>query len=407
MTRRSGSVVIALGAAMFAVLGSTLWLTATHMSLRAALEFGLDVIFALAFVLVGAILLWKRSAGSIAWLLVGCGASIALTSAVNAYVDIALGASLGQLPADPRFALLGNPISVVALGFGLVLLPLLFPDGSPLSARWRLVVRVAIVAMVASVLTGPFAETDLRIYPEGKLVALGANPFAAWPGAGLLRFVAGVAFVTLLLLVPVAFASLVHRYWRGTLDERVQIRWVVAAAGTFVATLAFLLGSEFIFGLELPELFWDVLLSSAVSLTPVAIGVAILRYGLYDLDRIVSRTVSYTALTLVLAGVYVSGVMGLGALVRTTTGGSGGAPVVAASTFVVAALFGPLRRRLQVLVDRRFNRARYDALYAVEALRARLRDEIDLDELHRALAATVAETVAPVSVGLWLARSDS
>jgi hypothetical protein len=406
VTRRGGVVLTALVVVVFATFGSALWLTATHLSARAALELGLDVITILPFVLVGSLLVWKRSAGIVGWLLVGCGAGIALTSAVNAYVDISLGIAQGQLPTDVRLVLLGNPLIVVALGSGLVLLPLLFPDGSPSSPRWRAVVRVAIAAMVASVLTGPFAETHLRIYPEDEAVALGANPFAAWPGAGLLRGLAAVAFVTLLLLVPVAFASLVHRYWRGTLEERLQIRWVVAAAGTLVGVFAFLLGSEFLFGLLLPELLWDVLLGAAIALTPVAIGVAILRYHLYDIDRILSRTVAYTLVTLTLVGVYAAGVTLLGGLVRAVTGGSGGDLVVAASTLAVAALFGPLRRRVQLTVDHRFNRANTDRQATIESFAQRLRDEVGLDALTSDVRAVAVRALQPTQASLWLTARE-
>jgi hypothetical protein len=406
VTRRSGVLIAALVAAVFAVFGYTIWLTATHVSARAALEASLDVILILPFVVVGAILIWKRSAGLIGWLLVGCGAGIALTSAVTAYVDIALSVASGQLPADLRLVLLGNPISVVALGCGLVLLPLLFPDGSPLTRRWRVVVRVAIAAMMASVLTGPFAETDLRVYPAGEKVELGANPFAAWPGAGLLRAVAAVAFVTLLLLVPVAFASLVHRYWQGTLEQRLQIRWVVAAAGTFVAMFAFLLGSEFVFGLALPELLWDVLLGSAVALIPVAIGVAIMRYRLYDIDRVLSRTVAYTLLTLMLIGVYGAGVVVFGEILRAVVGGRGGDLVVAASTLAVAALFGPLRRRVQTMVDRRFDRAHSDRQATIASFTERMRDEVGLEALASEVRETAVRAVQPTQGSLWLAVKE-
>jgi hypothetical protein len=407
VTRRSGLAVTSVVAVVFVVFGYTLWLTATHVSERAAVELSLDVLFTLPFVLVGALLLWKRAAGIIGWLLVGCGAGIGLTSAVNAYADVALGLDPGHLPADPRLALLGNPLSVVALGSGLVLLPLLFPDGSALSRRWRMVVRVAIAAMAASVLTGPFAESDLRVNSAGEGVVLGANPFAAWPGAGLLRTVAFVAFVTLLALVPVAFASLVHRYSRGTLEERLQIRWVVAAAGSFVAVLACLLGSEFLFRVILPELLWDALLGSAIALTPVAIGVAVLRYRLYDVDRVISRTVSYGLLSAALVGVYAVSVVGLGTIVRAVPDGDGSDLVVAGSTLGVAALFGPLRRRVQTLVDRRFNRARIDAQGTLARFSHQVRSEVDLDALGQGVEHVAARTMQPRSVSLWLRVPES
>jgi hypothetical protein len=400
-SRRSGLLAGALVVVSVAPFVFALWLTGTYVDVEAAIEFAVDAIVILPFVLVGGILLWKRPTSVVSWLLVGCGAGIALTSAVHAYADVSLVGLGGNLPTDPRVVLVANPVSTVALAFGLVLLPLLFPDGSPVSPRWRRVVRVATAAMVLSVLTGPFAESDLRVFTEGEAVALGANPFATWPGAGLLRATAGVAFVTLLLLVPAAFASLVLRYVRGTLAERLQIRWVVVAVGVFVTVFVCLQGSELLFGLVLPELLWDVLLSFSIALLPVAICIAILRYHLYEIDRVLSRAVSYLLLTVVLVGVYAAGILGLGAVARAMTAGSGDL-VVASSTLAVAVLFNPLRRRLQSTVDRRFNRARYDARGAIEDFAKQTRDEVDLASLDTALRATVVTNLQPAGVSLWL-----
>jgi hypothetical protein len=204
------------------------------------------------------------------------------------------------------------------------------------------------------------------------------------------------------LLVPVALVSLILRYSRGTLEERLQIRWVVAAAGTFVTMFAFLLGSEFLFRLALPELLWDALLGFAIALIPVAIGVAILRYRLYDIDRILSRTVAYTLLMLTLFGVYAAGVVLFGGLVRVVAGGGGGDLVVAASTLAVAALFGPLRRRVQTAVDRRFNRAHNDRQAAIESFTRRLRAEVGLETLASEVREAAVQAVQPTQVSLWL-----
>jgi hypothetical protein len=399
-TRYRGPMATALVALSVTALGFTLWLTGTYASARLTAEQGVEAFFVLPYLVVGAILVRKRPANVVGWLLVGCGSGMALATTASTYADVSLGGAHGTLPTDVRLALIGNPLSTVAAGFGLILLPLLFPDGSALSPRWRWVVRVALAAMAASVLTGPFAESDLRAFPDEEAVALGPNPFAAWPGASPLRAVALIAFVTLLLLVPVSFASLVQRHRRGTLAERLQIRWVVSAAGAFVVS-AVLLGSELLLGLGLPELFWDALLGFTFALIPVSIGVAILRYHLYELDRVISRVVSYAILTLALVSVYAVGVVGLGTAWRAMAGG-GGDLAVAASTLAVAALFGPLRRRLQAMVDHRFNRARYDAQDAIERFGQRTRDEVDLAALDADLRAVVSEHLQPVGVGLWL-----
>jgi MFS family permease len=398
-TRRRGIVATLLAAMSVVALGSSLRLASTHLSARSTAELSMDVAFILPYLLVGIVLVWKRPTNLVGWLLVGCGSGMALATSAITYADISLGSAPGALPTDLRLALLGNPLSTVAIGFGLVLLPLLFPDGSPLSARWRWVVRVALVAMITIVLTGPFAESDLRAFHDEAAVELGTNPFAAWPGAGLLRAAAIASFITLLLLIPVAFASLVRRHLRGGREERLQIRWVLSAAGVFLAA-AVLLGSDLLFTFGLPELLWDTLLGVTFAVVPVAIGVAVLRYHLYEIDRVISRVVSYAALTVVLVSVYAAGVLGLGAAGRAMTGG-GGDLAVAASTLAVAALFSPARRLVQSTVDRRFNRARFDAQHTVEAFAHRLRDEVDLHVLRGELLAVVGETFQPRSVGLW------
>jgi hypothetical protein len=183
--------------------------------------------------------------------------------------------------------------------------------------------------------------------------------------------------------------SLALRWRRAWGNEREQLKWVAFAAGlALVANIVFQI-------VQLPGLGLV-----GVVLVPVGAAVAILRYRLYDIDRIISRTLAYGLLTALLGLVYVAGVFALGRLLNP--GGEPSAVAVAASTLAVAALFQPARRRLQAAVDRRFNRARYDAARTVEAFSARLRDEIDLDTLTTELVAVADQTMQPVQVSLWL-----
>jgi hypothetical protein len=163
-----------------------------------------------------------------------------------------------------------------------------------------------------------------------------------------------------------------------------------------VATVALLLASRQWAGWAVAE----IVTLFAVGFIPVAIGIAILRYRLFDIDRLISRTLVYGLLTALLAGVYVTGVFIVGRLLNPATGDS--ALAVAASTLAVAALFQPLRRRIQRLVDRRFNRSRYDAARTVEAFSGRLREEIDLDSLSAELLAVVDQAMQPAQASLWL-----
>jgi hypothetical protein len=208
---------------------------------------------------------------------------------------------------------------------------------------------------------------------------------------------AGVAVPFLVLAV---LASVVLRFRRSQGEERQQLKWftfVVAAEvvlipglGTVTEQVAPWLGEVVIFPLT-------------VSLIPIAIGVAVLKYRLYDIDRVINRTLVYGLLTILLGAVYLAGVFGLGQLLNPVRGES--ALAVAASTLAVAALFQPARRRVQAVVDRRFNRRRYDAARTVEGFSGRLRDEIDLDTLSVELLAVVEQTMQPTAVSLWLRPS--
>jgi hypothetical protein len=205
-------------------------------------------------------------------------------------------------------------------------------------------------------------------------------------------------FVVLLVGAVLAGASaLVVRYRRARRGERQQLKWAVL--GGLVSVSVYLTGD---LTTRLPGVDWWLVSLVAFTVFPLTVALAVLRYRLYDIDRIVSRTVSYGLLTALLVGVYAAGVVGLGGLIRSATGGGGGDLVVAASTLAVAALFGPARRRIQDLVDRRFNRARYDAQQTVEAFAQRLRDEVDLDTLCADLRASANEAIQPRSASVWV-----
>jgi hypothetical protein len=195
------------------------------------------------------------------------------------------------------------------------------------------------------------------------------------------------------LSVPVAAASLVVRFRRARGVERLQLRWLVLAAGLEGALVALLValiptGNETALGF---------VTAICVAVLPLATGAAILRYRLYDLDRIISRTVAYALLTVLLGGGYAVVVLGLGQLV-----GRGSSLLVAGATLAVAAAFQPVRRRIQAAVERRFNRRRYDTTRTIDGFRTRLRQHVDLDTLTSELLAVVDQTMQPAHVSLWL-----
>jgi hypothetical protein len=263
---------------------------------------------------------------------------------------------------------------------------LLTPTGSPPSARWRWWARLSIAALVLGLLSWALAPF------EGPFESV-ANPLAVPALAGPLSAVSAVTLLLTGLGIPVGAASLVVRFRRARGLERQQLRWLVLAAALLaVAVLAMVtLGAA---GMEAP-LGW--LSAGCVALLPLAIGAAVLRYRLYDLDRVISRTVAWGLLTLLLGGGYAVVVLGLGHLL-----GRDSSLVVAGATLAVAGLFQPARHRIQQAVDRRFNRRRHDAARTIAAFSDRLRQHVDLDTLTVELLAVVDKTMQPTQASLWL-----
>jgi hypothetical protein len=207
-----------------------------------------------------------------------------------------------------------------------------------------------------------------------------------------------VAQAVTVLGMVVAAGSLVIRFRRARGVERQQLRWVALAAGLVALGAAVALAG---LAAGTSALLGSVATQFCVAVLPVAIGAAILRYRLYDLDRIISRALAYGLLTVLLGGGYAMVVLGLGQLL-----GRRSSLVVAAATLLVAALFQPVRRRVQDLVDRRFDRRRYDAAQTIAAFSARLRQQVDLDSLTSELLAVVEQTMQPTQASLWLRPSD-
>ena len=272
----------------------------------------------------------------------------------------------------------------------LALLVTLFPFGSPPSRRWRPVVAAVVVLGPASSVV-----TMLSPYlPDQTLFSQLANPTAV-VGPRLGRWLVDLTSIGTLTALLLGVIALTLRTRRSAGTERQQMKWFAFAAIVAVST--------FCVGIWVPPLFALATLLAFPAL-PVAAGVAILRYRLYDIDRLINRTVVYGAVTAVLAIGYLAGVTALRTLTEPLAGDT--ALAVAASTLAVAALFRPLRSRVQNSVDRRFNRARYDAAATVEALRARLRDEVDLDSLKSELVAVVYATMQPAGTTLWLREAE-
>jgi hypothetical protein len=349
------------------------------------------VLATLSATTVGALLASRRPRHPVGWLLIGLGLPVALSGAATGYANYGLMARPGALPAAD-WAALYHGVSILAALAALQFVLLLTPTGSLPSPRWRwwawAAGGAALLALVTSVLL-PF-DPPYQATP---------NPLAASAMTGLLRLVNTVAWALSGLGLLVAAGSLLLRFRKARGVERQQLRWLVLAAALAAALLALtaLAVAAGLLGSTGDEVLLGWVSAVVLGLMPLATGAAILRYRLYDLDRIISRTLAYGLLTLLLGGGYAVVVLGLGQLL-----GRGSSLVVAAATLAVAAVFQPARRRVQGVVDRRFNRRRYDAARTIQGFSARLREQVDLDALTAELVVVADQTMQPTRVSVWL-----
>jgi hypothetical protein len=336
---------------------------------------------------VGVVLASRRPRHPVGWLLLALGFVMVTSGAAAAYASYGLFVRPGALPAAGVVARVYGPLieAVFAiLGF----IVLLTPTGSPPTRRWRwwawvFASTMAVLLVAATIAPG---SMDPRMLAEE-----GPQDLRTFGGALLVVNLAAQAVGILIILAGAG--SLVTRFRHARGVERQQLRWVaLAAALTGVAMLVvavlIAVGNALLAG-------WAGVLCTLF--LPLATGAAILRYRLYDLDRIISRTLAYGLLTLLLGGGYAGVVLGLGQLL-----GRNSPLVVAGATLAVAAVFQPARRRIQTVVDRRFNRRRHDAAQTIEAFSARLHQEVDLNTLTAELLAVVEETMQPTQASLWL-----
>jgi hypothetical protein len=345
----------------------------------------LSISISIPFSAVGAIIVRRQPRQLVGWLLWTIGSLNALERLLESYGDVTLfGTTLAGRGTAQAIA---ERFWVPPAFLPVTLLPLLFPTGRQLSHRWRWIGWFS----VASILVIVIPTTIFLWIHRQEFVN---NPQIHIPAAIDATFLIGL--IGSLVAAIASSIAMIVRVRRSSGVERQQMKWFFAGATTAFAGLLGL----FLFP-------WpDDLNSLAIMALPVTIGVAILRYDLYDIDRIINRTLVYAGLTTSLVVVYFSLVIGLGWILRSLTGASSEL-VVVASTLAVAGLFQPLRSRIQSTVDRRFYRHKYDAARTLEAFTARLRDEIDLDTLLAELGEVVQETMEPEHVSLWLRKTPS
>jgi hypothetical protein len=356
----------------------------------------LNSVVPLSFSIIGAIIASRLPANPLGWLYCAAACFSAVAHLSAEYAIYALLAQPGSLPAGEALAWL-EWVWILAPGC-FVLSLLLFPNGHLPSRRWRWLAWLSVLLTIAGAVW-------LALSP-GVVGGLGSinNPLGI---EGLPSGYEPVQTIILFLLFVVALSTLVLRLRQARGVERQQIKWpaytaVMAASGSVVTyTLSEAVGSRWL------EWAGFIIFIVALAGFPISLGIAIVRYRLYEIDTLINRTLVYGSLTAMLAAVYFGGVTATQAIFRGITGQEEQPQLaIVVSTLVIAALFSPLRRRIQSFIDRRFYRRKYDAAKTLEAFSAKLRDETDLEALSDDLVGVVRETMQPAHVSLWL-RPDT
>ena len=363
-----------------------LWTVTRSLEVSGVLEGG-DVGAIVAFLVyaaVGSLIISRRFGNRVGWSFLAMGLLFEIGLLAQEYAVYALRWSPGSLPGGEWAGLLADFLPVFAFSLGTFLL-LIYPTGRLLSRRWLAVgwlsaCSLFVILLQTALQPGTLSSVRGVAKPVEVDFPLFTSGGWAWPGV--------------LLAGLLAIISVILRYRRGDPVERQQLRWFLAAVPIFVMAIFWVPDSNLLVSL----------ITLGIASLPIACGIAIFRYHLYDLGLVVRRTLVYGVLTAGLAGLYFGIVLGLQALFSGFTRGNDLA--IAGSTLAVAALFRPARRWIQAFVDRRFYRRRYDAEQTLAAFNSRLRDEVDIDQLGADLGAVVQETMQPTHVSLWLRQEE-
>ena len=344
-----------------------------------------------AFPTMGALIIWQRPRNTVGWIFCLIGLGTAFTSFSAAFVQHALGNHTDASLITGLVDVTGNTVWPLNLGLGTFLL-FLFPNGRLPSPRWRFIFWLDVAVVALAGLMGLFQpgylESNNRV--RNPLGISGAQPFF-----DAINTVGGLVFVACALA---SVAAIIVRYITSRDIQRQQIKWFAFGVAAMVAILI----PSFIL---LPEenVLSNITFALGILMLPLGAGIGVLRYRLFDIDVIINRTLVYGLLTAILAGVYFVGVVGVQTLLRV----SNSPFIIVITTLLIAALFQPLRHRLQRFIDRRFYRARYDARKTLDTFGASLRSEVELAQLTDHLLATVEQTMRPTHVSLWLREPES
>jgi hypothetical protein len=357
--------------------------------------FSARVTAVMAFALVGTLIASRRPAHPIGWMFLAIALSQGASEFGFRYGEYALVTRPGRLPGGAEIATLLNGMWALGIGLLLVFLPLLFPDGHLPSRRWRPVAWLTVMALAAD-----YALITGVAWPIRRAVVLNPESVETLIPAWVIPL-PNFLFLVIALCGLAALISLVGRFRRARGDERQQLKWFCFGVAL---TLAYLFGTNWVTGRSpLLGVILGLLGAIVLCAIPAATGIAILRHRLFDIDVIINRALVYTILSAALALVYFGGVAALqrSAQVLFPDRGQGQWAVVA-STLAIAALFQPLRRRIQSAIDHRFYRRKYDAARTLAGFTDQLREETDLEHLSAALVAVVEETMQPAHASLWL-----
>ena len=383
----SARSAIALGALVFACNVAALVLTAEARFATAELVRGAAL---LPTVAVGTLVAARRPRNPMGWLMLGCGFFFSTQAIGTAYAVVDYRLHHGALPLG-RLAIVLQP----GWAMGMVLvsgLLWLFPEGNLPAGRWR---RPGGLLFASGLVWGVLMYAQWLTAAVRRIAVVDANgspALIAHPDASMIPWIVieNVGFLALLLSWLVWLVLQIPKYRRSTGDRRLQLKWLYAGAGIFIGCLG-------VGVLQATGPVVSAILAAGVAALPIALGIGILKFRLYEIDKVISRTVSYALVTGLIVGVYI-GVVTLTTDVLSFSSSVG----VAASTLVAAVLFNPLRRRAQRLVDKRFNRARYDAEATVAAFADVMRASADLPGVQRELVATVNQAFEPVHVSVWV-----
>ena len=342
---------------------------------------------------VAAVLMTRAPGNRVGSLLMAAGVFLTASVALGDYAVAANGLDGVAGAVVPLASLFNNVVSLYPLVILLIGIPLIFPDGHLLGPRWRFVVVLTVAAMVALTIN--------KLFMPGLVGSADVeNPLGIAGAESTLQLFGTFSNVTAPIGFGAAAAAVAIRFRRRRGIEREQLKWFLAVVA--VCAIAFLVAIQQETG-PIADAAFIIAFCGLVAM-PIAIGVAILRYRLYEIDRLVSRTIAYALVTGGLLAVYL--VVNLGLTTVFSSLASGNSVAVAASTLVVAALFTPVRRRVQRVVDRRFDRARYDGERTSAAFSERLRNEVDLAAVTSDLDRTVRSAIAPTSVAVWLRAGE-